>query len=256
MRPRGLDWASHAHCDFCLILAFSGAIGLKNGRVRGIVHSQFRTDLNNGRPSRLYRSDGLAFIVFIQRHFFDMTFVRTTLLLLVLSFIGSLSTAHAQEKVFGEKVVGPGVKLSFIAAPKDAVRPKAKHLAENRTDIHLEVLAGWTEEASTTVGAPAGGFVPYLHLFARVTNERTGQTQNVSLVPHINLSDNAHYARNVALPGAPDDPYSITFSVNPPEQFELATHRDWRQKYGDTLFEPVSVTYEGVQLLEVAEATR
>ena len=185
-----------------------------------------------------------------------MTFVRTTLLLLAISLVVPLSPAHAQEQVFGEEVVEPGVKFTFIAAPKDAVRPSSKHLAENRTDIHLEVLAGWTEAASEAVGAPAGGFVPYLHLFARVTNERTGQTQKVSLVPHINLSDNAHYARNVALPGAPDDPYTVTFSVHPPEQFELATHRDWRQKHGDSLIEATSVTFEGLQLAEVAAATR
>lgn len=185
-----------------------------------------------------------------------MMSLRTTLLVFVLSFIVQLPSAHAQEQVFGEEIVEPGVKFTFIAAPKDAVQPTAKHLAENETDIHLEVLAGWTEDAAETVGAPAGGFVPYLHLFARVTNEETGQTQKVSLVPHINLSDNAHYARNVALPGAPDDPYTVTFSVNPPQEFELATHRDWRQKYGDALFEATTVTYEGLQLAEVARATR
>ncbi|MFB6249267.1 MAG: iron transporter, partial [Salinibacter sp.] len=122
-----------------------------------------------------------------------MTCLRTSLLLLV--FVLAAPSAAAQEKVFGEKVVDPGVKFTFIAAPKDAVRPEAQHLAEDQADIHLEVLAGWTEAASEAVGAPAGGFVPYVHMFARITNERTGQTQKVSLVPHINLSDNAHYAR-------------------------------------------------------------
>jgi hypothetical protein len=185
-----------------------------------------------------------------------MRFLRTTLLLLAVGLLLQTSPAQAQEQVFGEKVVQPGVKFTFIAAPKDDVQPTAKHLAENQTDIHLEVLAGWTEQASETVGAPAGGFVPYLHLFAHVRNERTGQVQKVSLVPHINLSDNAHYARNVALPGAPDDPYTVTFSVNPPQEFELATHRDWRTAYGDTLFEPTTVTYEGLKLAEVAKATR
>lgn len=185
-----------------------------------------------------------------------MTLLRSTLLLLALGLVVPVTSAHAQEKVFGEEVVEPGVKFTFIAAPKDAVRPEAQHLAEDQTDIHLEVLAGWTEAASEAVGAPEGGFVPYVHMFARVTNERTGQTQKVSLVPHINLSDNAHYARNVALPGAPDDPYTVRFSVHPPEQFELATHRDWRQEHGDALFAPTSVTYEGLQLTNVAQATR
>jgi hypothetical protein len=185
-----------------------------------------------------------------------MTLLRTTLLALAVGLLAQIQPAHAQEQVFGEEVVGPGIKFTFIAAPKDAVRPEAQHLAEDQTDIHLEVLAGWTEEASSEVGAPAGGFVPYLHLFAHVRNEETGQVQKVSLVPHINRSDNAHYARNVALPGASDDPYTVTFSVHPPQALELATHRDWREKYGDTLFEPTTVTYEGLQLAEVAKATR
>ena len=185
-----------------------------------------------------------------------MSLVRTTLLVLTVGLLAQIQPAHAQEQVFGKKVVEPGVKFTFIAAPKDAVQPTAKHLAEDQTDIHLEVLAEWTENASEEVGAPAGGFVPYVHLFAHVKNEKTGQVQKVSLVPHINRSDNAHYARNVALPGAPDDPYTVTFSVNPPSQFELATHRDWRNAYGDSLFEPTTVTYEGLQLSEVAKATR
>jgi uncharacterized protein involved in high-affinity Fe2+ transport len=185
-----------------------------------------------------------------------MTLLRSTLLLLLVGLAVQVPAAHAQESVFGTEVVEPGIEFTFIAAPTDAVHPTPQHLPEDQTDIHLEVLAGWTEKISQKVGAPAGGFVPYLHLFATVTNEETGQRQKVSLVPHINLSDNAHYARNVALPGAPDDPYTVTFSVNPPQQFELATHRDWREAYGDTLFEPTTVTYEGLQLEEVAAATR
>lgn len=185
-----------------------------------------------------------------------MSILRLSLTLLVIGLLMPSHSAHAQEQVFGDETVGPGVKLTFIAAPQDAVNPAAKHLSEAETDIHLEVLAGWTEEASSEVGAPAGGFVPYLHIFARVTNEKTGQAQKVSLVPHINRSDNAHYARNVALPGAHDDPYTIEFSVHPPEKFELATHRDWRKAYGETLFDPLTVTYDGVQLSDVAQATR
>lgn len=185
-----------------------------------------------------------------------MTTLRVSLILLFVVFGTSIHSAHAQEEVFGEETVGPGVHLTFIAAPQDAIDPAVKHLSEAETDVHLEVLAGWSDEASTDVGAPAGGFVPYLHVFARMINEKTGQAQRVSLVPHINRSDNAHYARNVALPGASDSRYTIEFSVHPPGKFELATHKDWRQAYGDTLFEPVTVTYEGVQLTEIAQATR
>lgn len=181
---------------------------------------------------------------------------RILLLLFVVGFFAQTHRAHAQEQVFGEEVLGPGVHCTFLAAPQDAVHPSAKHLSEAKTDIHLEVLAGWTEGASEEVGAPAGGFVPYLHLFARVENERTGELTKVSLVPHINRSDNAHYARNVALPGAPDDPYTVVFSVHPPETFELAIHRDWKKAYGTRLFPPATVTYKHVRLAEVAAATR
>lgn len=187
---------------------------------------------------------------------FTVRTLASVLGLFVVALLFHGPAAHAQEQVFGEEVVGPGVKLSFLAAPRDDVRPAAQHLAEGQTDIHLEVLAGWTKEASEMVGAPAGGFVPYLHLFARIQNERTGQAQKVSLVPHINRSDNVHYARNVALPGAPDDPYTIVFSVHPPGSFELAIHRDWRKTYGERLFPPATVTYKHVQLEEVATATR
>ncbi len=186
----------------------------------------------------------------------SMPRLRPVLLSLAVAFLLYSPEVHAQEKVFGAEVVEPGVEFTFIAAPKDDVQPQAQNLAEDRTDIHLEVLAAWTAAASDAVGAPEGGFVPYLHLFAEVTNDATGRTKKVSLVPHINRSDNAHYARNIALPGAPDDPYTVTFSVNPPGEYELATHRDWREAYGDQLLEPTTVTYEGLDLAAVAEATR
>jgi len=182
--------------------------------------------------------------------------LRTSFFVLVVGLLLQTAPAQAQEQVFGETVVEPGVKITFLAAPSGAVQPTAQNLSEKRSDLHLEVLATWTEAASDEVGAPAGGFVPYIHLFARVENEETGQVKKVTLIPHINRSDNAHYARNIALPGAPDDPYTVRFSVHPPEQFELATHRDWREAYGKKLFEPTTVTYEELQLAKVAKATR
>jgi hypothetical protein len=178
------------------------------------------------------------------------------LLLFVVGFVIQSPVAHAQEKVFGEEVLGPGVKITFLVAPSGDVEPTAQNLSETRSDLHLEVLAGWTEEASDDVGAPAGGFVPYLHLFATVQNEETGQVKKATLVPHINQSDNFHYARNIALPGDADDPYTVVFEVHPPEQFELATHKDWRRAYGNRLFPPATVTYKTLQLGEIVRATR
>lgn len=185
-----------------------------------------------------------------------MTARRILLSLFVLGLFFQASPAQPQEKVFGEEVLGPGVKITFLVAPSGDVDPTAQNLSEARSDLHLEVLAGWTEAASENVGAPAGGFVPYLHLFATVQNEETGQVKTATLVPHINQSDNVHYARNIALPGGPNDPYTVVFEVHPPEQFELATHKDWRTAYGPRLFPPATVTYKNLQLGEIVRATR
>ena len=185
-----------------------------------------------------------------------MTLLRTSLLLLAVGFMMQMSPVQAQEKVFGEEVLGPGVKITFLVAPSGDVEPEPQHLPESRSDLHVEVLAGWTEEASDEVGAPAGGFVPYLHLFATVENEKTGEVKKASLVPHVNQTDNVHYARNIALPGAADDPYTVVFEVHPPQQLELATHRDWRMAYGNRLFPPATVTYKNLQLEEIVRTTR
>jgi len=185
-----------------------------------------------------------------------MTVRRVLLSLFVLGLLFQASPAQAQEKVFGEEVLGPGVKVTFLVAPSGDVEPTAQNLDEARSDLHLEVLAGWTEAASDEVGASAGGFVPYLNLFATVQNEDTGQVKKVTLVPHVNQSDNFHYARNIALPGGPDDPYTVVFEVHPPEKFELATHKDWRTAYGTRLFPPATVTYKNLQLGEIVRATR
>ena len=185
--------------------------------------------------------------------------MRRLSILALLLFVGAfvhLQSAHAQEKVFGEEVLGPGVKMTFLVAPSGNVEPTAQNLSEARSDLHLEVLAGWTEEASDEVEAPAGSFVPYLHLFATVQNEETGQVAKATIVPHVNQSDNFHYARNIALPGGPDDPYTVVFEVHPPGKFELATHKDWRAAYSNRLFPPATVTYKNLQLGDIVRATR
>jgi len=95
-----------------------------------------------------------------------------------------------------------------------------------------------------------------LHLYAEVTNERTGEMTSVSFTPHITLGDNMHYARNMALPGEHTDSYTVTFFVEPPQELELSFHKSWRDAYGNQLFEPASFTYEGLDFEEVATATR
>jgi uncharacterized protein involved in high-affinity Fe2+ transport len=186
---------------------------------------------------------------------------RTTLASCVALFFVAFAlspTAHAQEQLLGTEIVDPGIQLDVLVAPKDAVTPSEKNLPESKTDVHLEVLATWAPADSVEVpaGAKRGGFVGFLHMFARVTNDRTGRAMEVSLVPHINLSDNLHYARNISLPGAADDPYTVELFVEPPQKLELSYHRDWRETYGSSLFEAQSFTYAGVQMGEVVAATR
>jgi hypothetical protein len=166
--------------------------------------------------------------------------------------------ADAQERVLGEETIDPGIQLTFEAAPQDDVTPYDQNLSEEATDVHLEVLVGWSEDESVDVpeGVTRGGFVGYLQFFATVTNEETGQEKKVDFIPHLTLGDAMHYARNISLPGDPEDPYTVTVDVRPPEETEVAFHESWRDAHGTPLFEAQTFTYEGLDLAEVAAATR
>lgn len=188
-------------------------------------------------------------------HAFPSLIVAVTLL------AGGLLTAapaQAQERTLGEETIEPGIHLVFEAAPKDDVTPHEQHLAENKTDVHIEVLTTWSEDPDIEVpeGVRRGGFVGFLHFFATITNETTGAAETVELTPHVTLGDAMHYARNVSLPGSPDDTYSVTFTAQPPSGRELAFHESWREAHGQPLFEAREFTYEGLNLAEVAAATR
>ena len=105
-------------------------------------------------------------------------------------------------------------------------------------------------------GTPKGGFVPYLHINALITNQKTGLKTFIDLIPHINLSDNFHYARNISLPGKVDDLYSVEFNVLPPTNIELSLHKDWLDNYGGRLMKEYSFSYENVDFEEIANASR
>ena len=143
--------------------------------------------------------------------------------------LGALSAmVSSQELVIGEERIEPGVLMIFEGAIKDEIRPSSQHLPLSRTDVHIEARANWDDRPNMSLpaGTPAGGFVPYLIVTAEIRNENTNEVVKVSLTPHINLIDNFHYARNVALPGAKDDPYRVTFWVSAPTASILATHKD------------------------------
>ena len=105
------------------------------------------------------------------------------------------------ELIIGEEHVAPGIVFIFEGAVKDQIMPPTLHLKESETHVHIEARVNWGEGKKTPKGTPAGGFVPYLHITAKVVNQKTGLSTFVDMMPHINLVDNFHYARNISLPG-------------------------------------------------------
>ena len=65
---------------------------------------------------------------------------------------------------------------------------------------------------------------------AIITNQKTNDKILVDLIPHINLIDNFHYAKNISLPGEIDERYRVKFIVRPPEM-TILYHNDWTKSY-------------------------
>ena len=159
------------------------------------------------------------------------------------------------ELVIGEERVDPGIVFIFEGAIKDHIMPMMMHLDENQTNVHIEARVNW-DEKNIPEGTPAGGFVPYLHITAMVTNQNTGLRTFIDLLPHINLIDNFHYARNISLPGSPDDLYSVKFNIIPPTHIDLALHKDWLDTYGKQLMSGTNFSFKDVDFSEIARAKR
>lgn len=164
--------------------------------------------------------------------------------------------SHAIELVIGEELIEPGIQIIFEGAVKDTITPAHYHLKESETHVHIEARVNWADDESIPEGTPAGGFVGYLIVTAEVVNPKTGAIVTIDLLPHINLIDNFHYARNMALPGEITDKYDVTFNVMPPSEYALSYHKDWVDSYGDKLFEKRSFVYKGVDFEAIARATR
>ena len=173
---------------------------------------------------------------------------------IILSLLVSLEAA-AVELVIGEERVSPGIVFIFEGAVKDTVVPASGNLSQGETDVHIEARVNWDED-NLPPGTPPGGFVPYLDIFAKVVNQRTGRIVFADVEPHMNLIDNFHYARNIALPGYRDDLYTVIFTVTPPSPGNLALHRDWVAGYGSELMLPQTFTYQNVDFEDIANATR
>ena len=76
------------------------------------------------------------------------------------------------------------------------------------------------------------------------------------MVPHINLIDNFHYARNISLPGDIDDLYQVEFIVNNPGTYDLSYHKDWLDNYSESLIEDNVFKYIDVSFSEIARLSR
>ena len=175
--------------------------------------------------------------------------------LIIYIFLTSSFSLNAQELVIAEERVEPGIIFVFEGAIKDHIMPSSMHLKENQTNVHIEARVNW-DINNVPAGTPLGGFIPYLHITAKVTNEKSGLSTFIDLLPHINLIDNFHYARNISLPGAISDLYSVDFNIIPPTQIELALHNDWAKMYGKELFTGKTFKYINVDFEEIANVRR
>ena len=172
-----------------------------------------------------------------------------------LLIIFGLNVSSSQELIIGEETVKPGIVFIFEGAVKDHVMPEGMHLKENQTNIHIEARVNW-DTNNIPEGTPPGGFVAYLHITAKVTNQNSGLSTFIDLLPHINLVDNYHYARNISLPGNADDLYLVEFNILPPTHIDLSLHKDWLDNYGNELMKNQYFKYSNVDFEEIANSSR
>jgi len=177
------------------------------------------------------------------------------LILVMVVFQNGFSQSSNPELVIAEERVEPGIIFVFEGAIKDHIMPSSMHLSENETHVHIEARVNWGVD-NIPKGAVKNGFIPYLYINAKLINETTGLSTFIDLVPHVNLIDNFHYARNISLPGSLDDHYTVKFNVIPPTKIDLSLHKDWAKSYGDALMKEESFSYKNVNFKEIAKARR
>ena len=175
--------------------------------------------------------------------------------LILTVFILNFSNYISQELIIGEERIEPGIIIIFEGAIKDMIMPSSTNLNEKLTDVHIEARVNW-DTKNVPNGTPSGGFVPYLHITATVTNQNTNLKTFIDLIPHINLSDNFHYARNISLPGKINDLYTVIYTISPPSKYEVSLHMDWKEEIGNTFFEPVRFKYKDLDFEKIAKANR
>ena len=158
------------------------------------------------------------------------------------------------EMIIGTGSIEPGVDLIFEGGVKDEIMPEEYYLSENETDVHIEVLANWSIDAPK--GSPEGGHVAYLNITAVLINETTGSSDTHKLTPHVNMSDNLHYAKNIKLPGKIDESYTVIFEIRPPKNDELGMHYDWRYTVDKELIVAERFEFNNLDFKEIAISKR
>lgn len=158
------------------------------------------------------------------------------------------------EMVLGKSSIAPGITLIFEGAIKDNVSPASVFLPESESDIHIEVLANWNKQAPR--GSVEGGFVAYLNVKALIVNQKNKEQITVNLLPHLNLLDNLHYAKNIRLPGKRNDLYTVIFFIEPPKEDSLGMHYDWKKEVGPALIEAHEFEFKDLDFLAIANASR
>ena len=95
-----------------------------------------------------------------------------------------------------------------------------------------------------------------LKVNAIITNQNTGVKSYIDLMPHINLIDNFHYARNISLPGDIDDKYQVEFFVNNPGKFDLSYHKYLQDNFSKSLIKDKVFKYQDIDFSEIARLSR
>ena len=183
-----------------------------------------------------------------------MKFINTKSLFALFLALTAMDLRALPEMVIGESSMDPGIILIFEGGIKDDIQPAKYYLEEKSTDVHLEVLANWSETAPS--GSPLGGHVAYLEVTAEIINEQTKESSSVELTPHLNMSDNLHYAQNVRLPGKVNETYTVIFKISEPKSGNMVMHFDWRNQVAKTLTPGGRFEFNNLDFEEIALSTR
>ena len=183
-----------------------------------------------------------------------MKFINTKSLFALFLALTAMDLRALPEMVIGESSMDPGIILIFEGGIKDDIQPAKYYLEEKSTDVHLEVLANWSETAPS--GSPLGGHVAYLEVTAEIINEQTKESSSVELTPHLNMSDNLHYAQNVRLPGKVNETYTVIFKISEPKSGNMGMHFDWRNQVAKTLTPGGKFEFNNLDFEEIALSTR